>query len=479
MAREHLIRVISQTEQEGSELQSMLETLGHTIDTQVAEGNSIVDAEDAGVDLYVVSLPAGFSPPLQDAGTAGRVPRKRVLYITPNPASALRRELFRSGAAAVLIRPFKQLDLIFRADQILSSDWNRFRREFDEDAMLELLKRLLENQVEVVEPALEPVMPTGHFYPAVAAIMGRTALDRECLEKLASLGLLGREVANRVRLCPECDDNRLNFRESCPKCSSINILQQEMVTHFSCAYSAPLTDFRRGSELECPKCHQALRHIGVDYEKPSQLFGCLDCEYTFSDPSVAAQCLRCNCTSTPAQTIERTIYRFIVTPLAEQAVREGHITGVNLETLLRNTQTGLYSKSYFEHEIRRENVRSQRYSSPYGLLLVRIDNFDEIASMHPSEATQFAESIFKAVSSGLRTLDTTCVWDIDTLGVLLSSTPKQGANEVVRRIAENVKKLEYLYSVREPGVTIGLASTEDGHERADDMVTAAAEGLQE
>lgn len=479
MGHQNKIVIMSQSDEERRELQAMLEPAGHSVEERDTPPDLMIQREEPDVDLYVVSLPADFQPAQQEPGSVARVSRRRILYITRNASGAMRRELFRAGAAGVLTHPMEKIDLQYRAGQVLSANWNRFRREFDEPAMLKFLKEILDTRIEVIEPSLDPQMPTGHCYPAVGNILGRTSMDRECLEKLAGLGLLGREVANRVRLCPECDESRLNYREACPKCSSLNILQQEMVTHFPCSYSAPLQNFRRGGDLVCPKCDQALRHIGVDYEKPSRLFTCFSCEFVFRDPAVEVQCLRCNCVSTPSQTIELTIYRFIVTPLAEQAVIEGQISGVNLDMLLRNTQTGLYSKPYFEHEIRRELVRTERYQSPFSMLLVHIDDFEEIASMHPSEATQFAESIFKAVSSGLRTLDTTCVWDIDTLGVLLSATDKTRSKEVVRRIQENVQKLEFLYSIREPSVTISLVSSEDGHADAAALTSAALTDLQE
>ena len=479
MGHQNKIVIISQDPEERQQLQSMLEPAGHSVEGRDAPTDLMVQREEAGVDLYIVSLPADFQPALQEPGALSRVARKRVLYITPNPSGSVRRELFRSGAAGVLTHPLEDIDLQYHAEQILAANWARFRKEFNEPAMLEFVKELLDARIETIEPALDPQMPTGHYYPAAAKILGRTSMDRERLEKLAGLGLLGREVANRVRLCPECDDSRLNYRETCPKCSSLNIRQQEMVTHFSCAHSAPLDNFRRGGGLVCPKCDQTLRHIGVDYERPSRLYTCFSCDFVFRDPAVETQCLRCNCICTPNQTIELTLYNFVVTPLAEQALIEGHISGVNLEMLLRNTQTGLYSRSYFEHEIRRELVRTERYQSPFSMLLVRIDNFDEIASMHPSEATQFAESIFKAVSGGLRTLDTACVWGIDTLGVLLSATDKARSKEVVRRIQDNVHKLEFLYSIREPNVTISLVSSEDGHKDAAELTSAALSDLQE
>ncbi len=477
MATQKSILILGPTEAECTELRGPVSALGHAVQTRAGAADLIVNIEDPAVDLYVVALPNSFQVSGDGPARASRSPRKRVVYVTSNADDAVRRELFRAGASAVLVRPFSPVDVQFRIEQVLASDWTRFRKQFDEAAMLDFVKQLIERRLNVLEPALDPFTPTAHFYPEVARILGRSPMDREVLESLASFGLLAREPANRVRLCPECDDSRLNFRESCPNCKSLNILQQEMVTHFACAFSAPLQHFRRGGDLVCPKCNQILRHIGIDYEKPSRLFTCFGCETVFRDPSVETQCLRCNCVCTPGQTIERTVYRFLITPLAEQAVLEGHIAGVNLEVLLRNTQTGLYSKSYFEHEVKREIVRFERYKSAFCALFVRVNHFEEIVSMHPSEATRFAESIFKAVSSGLRVLDTTCVWSVDTLGVLLAETPKANAGEVVRRIHDNVHKLEYLYSIRKPSVSIGVASSDDGVKTVADLTAAAMKAM--
>ncbi len=473
MANGKNIIIMGATAPSCAELRPPIEALGYTVQERVTQGELIVGTEDPEVDLYVVALPESFHATDALPGQVSRSARKRVLYVTPNPTDQLRRELFRAGAGAVLARPFSSQDLRFHAEQVMSSDWTRFRKNFGEGPMLDFLKQLLDQRIEIIEPSLDPAMPIGHFYPAAAHILGRTAVDREVLESLASFGLLAREVSNRVRQCPECDDVRLNFREVCPTCKSLNILQQEMVTHYACAFSAPLQHFRRGGDLICPKCNETLRHIGVDYEKPSKLFTCFNCESIFRDPLIETQCLRCNCTCAPAQTIERPIYRFLVTPLAEQAVLERRITGVNLEVLLRNTQTGLYSKSYFEHEVKRELVRCERYKSPYSILLVRVNQFDDIASMRPTEATQFAESIFRAVSAGLRTLDTTCVWSEDSLGILLSETPKDNARVVVQRIHANVGKLEYLYSIQKPSVSIGMSSSEDGLKNLTDLIAVA------
>ena len=68
---------------------------------------------------------------------------------------------------------------------------------------------------------------------------------------------------------------------------------------------------------------------------------------------------------------------------------------------------------------------------------------------------------------------------MDSLGILLSETPKSNAAVVVQRIKENVSRLEYLYSIRKPSVSIGLSSSDDGLKSMGDLIAAAERGLTE
>ncbi len=62
---------------------------------------------------------------------------------------------------------------------------------------------------------------------------------------------------------------------------------------------------------------------------------------------------------------------------------------------------------------------------------------------------------------------------------MLSETPKQNARTVAQRIHDNVDKLEYLYSIRKPSVSIGIASSEEGLKTPADLTNAAMKDLQE
>ena len=81
----------------------------------------------------------------------------------------------------------------------------------------------------------------------------------------------------------------------CPACDSSNMKSEDLIHHFSCGNIGPISDFKNGidSSLTCMKCSKALRHIGVDYDKPSIINHCLNCNENFQDYIVKAKCVYC------------------------------------------------------------------------------------------------------------------------------------------------------------------------------------------
>ncbi|MBR1787559.1 MAG: hypothetical protein IJ762_00005 [Bacteroidaceae bacterium] len=85
----------------------------------------------------------------------------------------------------------------------------------------------------------------------------------------------------RIHLCPNCQSSHLIFAECCPKCESSHILQEPMIHHFRCANVSPESTYSYDGELRCPKCRHRLRHIGVDYDRPTDTYSCQECGHTF------------------------------------------------------------------------------------------------------------------------------------------------------------------------------------------------------
>lgn len=114
------------------------------------------------------------------------------------------------------------------------------------------------------------------------------------LRQMLRLGYVRKvRFIDRVHLCPVCNGSHLLFFECCPKCGSSNIKQERVIHHFRCAHVGPESTFDANGELICPKCKHTLRHIGVDYDKPSTIYTCGQCDNTFLYSDMRVTC----CTS--------------------------------------------------------------------------------------------------------------------------------------------------------------------------------------
>jgi len=119
----------------------------------------------------------------------------------------------------------------------------------------------------------------------------------------------------------------------------------------------------------------------------------------------------------------------------------------------------------------------KRYKSEFTLVLARIEKIDEIQRNHPDRVTWYVNSIFKALTQDLRELDTTCVWESNTLGIILAETNLEGAIIVVKRINNNIQALEYLYDLCKPEVTFSAVQGDPAHESAEHVISLAMKDL--
>jgi GGDEF domain-containing protein len=447
-------------------------TVEHTITAGLAQISS-----DSKQDAFVVCLPPGFQPVQENRQGSVVPPHTNVMFVTQGNMDAVRSWAFQQGASDVVSWPLSDEEIRQRVLAMIYADADRFHRDLTEEAMLGFLKRMLDTGVKKIRPVIDASMTSGYYYPAAVESFGRSPYHTIALEQMVSQGVLTRTLVNRVRGCTTCGAAQLNYREVCPKCSSVDIVKTDTVHHFSCGHVGALNEFRDGSALKCPKCAAVVRHIGVDYEKLSVHYHCRTCERLSPETRIETQCMRCTTVTDPGSTLERVINQYELTETASVAVEEGRLGGLNLETVLRGGNLGLYTAQYFEHELMREITRSRRYKTPYCVMLIRLENLDAVRSQHADRAYDYINQVFEALNQGLRVLDTTCIWDSDTLGVLLSSTPQEGGQLVVGKMKENLKALEHLLSIQEPTISVGLISDKDGNESAEAALAAAVADL--
>ena len=128
---------------------------------------------------------------------------------------------------------------------------------------------------------------------------------------LLELGYAKRkEFLERIHVCPHCKESHLFYMEACPKCDSSLLKEEPVLHHFRCANISPESSYAYDGDLRCPKCHQFLRHIGVDYDRPSNVYTCQECNHTFLHTRMKVYCSSCKKTFRPSDLLAIDIYNY-------------------------------------------------------------------------------------------------------------------------------------------------------------------------
>ncbi len=227
-----------------------------------------------------------------------------------------------------------------------------------------LLRYLYSREHASLAPQLDRCAKVGYTYPLARMLFKATAgAEAAHLESLEEAQLLLPELVDKVNLCPHCEHTQLNFRELCPHCNSLNISEESTIHHFRCAFVGRESEFARGAQLICPKCHNELRHIGVDYDKPSEVLWCNACKNNFSDPKLSCFCLACSATFAPEDAFIKQISKYTLSQDGFRAAEEGAMPGYGLLNLLKQ-EIGFYKKEVFLEYLRLEIARCKRYGAP-------------------------------------------------------------------------------------------------------------------
>lgn len=158
-------------------------------------------------------------------------------------------------------------------------------------------------------------------------------------KQLLKLGYIRRtRFIHKIHVCPSCHRSRLLFFECCPKCGSSNLKEEPVIHHFRCANVSPESSYAWDGELRCPKCKHFLRHIGVDYDKPSSVYTCGECGDSFMYPNMSVLCTAGKQTYSTDELMPVDVEEYEFTP-------EGIKAFANNDVLLSVSQVGFYGYS--------------------------------------------------------------------------------------------------------------------------------------
>ncbi len=201
----------------------------------------------------------------------------------------------------------------------ITSTFNEKNATYDIDTYRVLLHAWSRNKS--VKPKKSKKETLGYVYPYFKVKKVKSILKQlQILNNLSSVGLLEQILQDKVQLCANCNDSFLIYKETCPHCHSIAIKSEDVIHHFSCAHIGKESTFKHENReyLNCPKCDKDLRHIGIDYDKPSSVFNCLDCNKNFQNASIIAECHSCDHKNTLDSLHEFPIYKYNLTEKGER-----------------------------------------------------------------------------------------------------------------------------------------------------------------
>lgn len=296
-----------------------------------------------------------------------------------------------------------------------------------------ILIAFLYTRKKTLEPDTSRYSKIGYEFPLLSLFYNDNEVMSMLnnLQKMKENSLVSFTLLDYVHSCKSCYSNYLNFRECCPKCQSIDIEAHDMVHHFVCAHVGPEKDFKTDNGLECPKCDKALRHIGIDYDKPSTIHSCNSCSHEFQNPGMLSLCLDCGTENELEELIQKAIGSYQLTNKGEQILFKKEYSDLQTNKLNHNDR-GMSMHLFriiLEQEIKR--IKISNGDSIVAKLTLSMNQLDVV---NEDAKIELRQEIIKIVKSYLLESDTVGTDKVDEYFILLPETREK-----------NLKRLDHIH----------------------------------
>lgn len=310
--------------------------------------------------------------------------------------------------------------------------------DFNQSLIQSSLQYLYSRQISLI-PNRSRAAKIGFAYPFLSSVLTHEDGKRmvEILSKSSLEGHLNKQKQDTVHSCKKCSGGYLNYRECCPKCGSADLKTEDLIHHFLCAHIAPEQDYKQQDHLECPKCDKELRHIGIDYDKPSSIHTCNDCNHQFQQAEVKALCIDCGHDNELSQLGTIEINSFELTPMGEQAAKYGmHVKAEEKKPTALNT----VSESIFELFKTQETERSLQSGHLSWEGSIRV-NLDLMGHFHSDQQELIQKEVCTIISNYLSKADILSSPSSTWYRFLVYDTEPEKMEKIGTIIQTNVTKL--------------------------------------
>ncbi|MFN5417171.1 MAG: hypothetical protein ACK5B9_08955 [Flavobacteriia bacterium] len=305
-------------------------------------------------------------------------------------------------------------------------------------AISKLLYFMYTRELKILEPTPYALSNTHYSFPFLSCNFADfeeyQVLD--ILEIATLEGIFKQKFLDRIYLCSNCKSGHLSYRETCPKCSSAYTDTFDIVHHFPCAYVGPITDFTNDidDQLNCPKCSKKLKHIGVDYDKPSVLHQCKNCDNRFQDFNVKAKCMTCTFDNPVEALVDKEIYEYQLTKKGENYALQGYVsTPKDIEDIIGTVKFDTF-KTVVRYEI--ERLRQTEGSS--NIVAITIMNAGQFYAKVGTNAQQnLLKDIVGEIRSSIRSSDMITFYSSSVILITMFEIPTR----ISQRIMDDIVKL--------------------------------------
>lgn len=200
----------------------------------------------------------------------------------------------------------------------MPKDSKEQRAEVYKDHRVQLLvSKFVSGELSRLEPVYDP--KHGYRYPVVEKIVGDTSTANEFLRHLSKVGVLKKELFDKLIFCPHCGSANISVHYCCPHCKSFEVGKSSLIEHVPCGYIDTEERFQKEGKLVCPSCHKALEKPDVDYRKAGAWCTCNECSKSFDIPTISHSCRDCHQDFTFEEAIYKDVYSY---SLSEDVTRE-------------------------------------------------------------------------------------------------------------------------------------------------------------
>jgi hypothetical protein len=192
------------------------------------------------------------------------------------------------------------------------------------------------------------------------------------------------------------------------------------------------------NDFVCPKCNKQLRHIGVDYDKPSIIYTCNSCTHTFQDVQIKAKCCECEKDTEVEHLLNRNIKKYTVTTKGFYTAQNGIMsTQKDLSAI-----SGTVSMDTFTIMLRYEIERMKIAEIESNLGYIHINNvLDLYLQVGTDSKHNLLVELVRIIRSGIRNSDVIAFESTTTLMFSLTEINSEDAKRTVRKICIMIRRL--------------------------------------